>query len=121
MYPNIFALAAANSAVRAALGTAPVRFFPFGEAPEGVAYPYAVWRTISGNPENYLGDAPNIDTWLLQVDVYAATASTARSAAQALRDVIETTAYIVSWRGEDRDPVTKRYHYGFDVEWMQSR
>lgn len=118
MYPNIFAPVEADAAVKAILG---VRFYPFGEAPQGVVLPYAVWRTVTGSPENELGDVPITDSWLLQIDVYASSGTSARSCAQALRDVVEKHAYIVGWRGEDRDPDTKNYHYSFDVEWIQAR
>ncbi|EPN30837.1 hypothetical protein A245_45243, partial [Pseudomonas syringae pv. actinidiae ICMP 19096] len=52
MAAPIFAVCAADPAVQALLGTSPTRLYPFGEAPEGVAKPYAVWQVIGGNPEN---------------------------------------------------------------------
>lgn len=121
MYPNIFALAAADAAVKAALGPSPVRFFLFGKAPQGVALPYAVWRTVTGSPENELGDVPVTDNWLLQVDVYASSAESVRSCSKALSDVAEKYAYVARWGEEDRDKDTKNYHYSFDVEWIQAR
>ena len=42
MMPPIFPTAAASAASRAVLGTAPVRFFPFGAAPQDVALPYTI-------------------------------------------------------------------------------
>tara|TARA_R110002124_G_scaffold85350_2_gene221428 strand:+ start:13556 stop:13927 length:372 start_codon:yes stop_codon:yes gene_type:complete len=121
MYAPIFTVCAASSAVTSLLGTSPVRLWPFGEAPEGTQTPYAVWQGIGGNPENYINQRPDIDSFDLQVDVYADTASSARNVAEALRDAIEPNAHITSWRGERRDPETKRYRFSFDLEWFVER
>lgn len=121
MFPPIFAVAAADPAVTALLGAAPTRFYPFGEAPQGVAYPYAVWQTFGGAPENYLGNRPDMDSHALQVDVYAETGASARAVASALRDAIEPHAYITRWGGESVDPETKRYRISFDVDWYVAR
>lgn len=120
MFPPIFTVCAADSAVQAALGSNPVRFVPFWSKTRP-AKPYAVWQVIGGAPENYLGDVPDTDSWAVQVDVYADTLTEARTAAQALRDAIEPVAYITSWRGEDRDPTTDTYRYSFDTEWIAKR
>lgn len=121
MFPPIFTVCAADPAVTAVLGANPVRLFPAGEAPEGVEYPYAVWQTIYGAPENLLGDAPGADGWGLQVDVYASTLSAARVVAEAIRDAVEEVAYIAAWRGESRDSETRNYRYSFDIDWLLLR
>lgn len=121
MYPPIFALAFASAAVKALLGTNPLRFYQFGDAPQGVTKPYAVWQTITGSPENYLGNAPDVDRYTVQVDVYASSADSARACAEALRDAVEPAAHIVGWRGERRDPTTKNFNYSFDVEFHVKR
>jgi hypothetical protein len=121
MYPPIFARAVASSAVTTLLGATPTRFYLFGEAPQTVAKPYAVWQQVSGSPYNQLADVPQVDRFTTQVDVYADTASAARAAAEALRDAFEPTAYVVSWRGESRDTTTQNFRIGFDVEWHVPR
>ncbi|MDI5890600.1 DUF3168 domain-containing protein [Halomonas rhizosphaerae] len=121
MQPPIFPVCAADPAVTAVLGAGPTRLWPFGEAPQGVALPYAVWRVITGAPENHLGDPPDIDSWTLQVDVYAATGSSATDVTEALRDAIEPHAHIVRWGDQDTDPATGNKHIGFDVSWYVSR
>jgi len=65
MFPPVFSTAVAASAVTALLGTNPTRLYLFGEAPQGVAKPYAVWQTVAGSPENYLGTLPDIDHWVV--------------------------------------------------------
>ena len=121
MIPAIFPLVSANDAVKVALGTKPVRFFPFGEAPEGVTLPYATWQGIGGSPENYINETPDIDRMSLQIDVWGADASTASAAATALRNVVEPRAHIVGWRAMGRDDTTGRWRIAFDVDWWQSR
>lgn len=103
------------------LGSSPTRLYPFGEAPQGVTKPYAVWQTVTGSPENYLGQVPDLDSWSIQVDVYADTATASRGAAEALRDAIEPVAHITFWNGEGRDPKTNNYRYTFTVDWFKSR
>ncbi|MDH0337642.1 hypothetical protein A7D27_11605 [Pseudomonas sp. 1D4] len=121
MFAPIFAVCAASPAVLAALGADPVRLYPFGEAPEGVAKPYATWQGIGGGPENNINQAPEIDRFALQVDVFADSAASARESARALRDAIEPHAHITSWSGESRDPATGSYRYSFDVDWWVER
>jgi len=121
MLPPIFSVCAAESPVKALLGTSPVRFWPFGEVPQGASMPYAVWQLIGGSPENYLGQVPNADRFSLQVDVYASTASAALNTATALRDAVEPHAYITAWRSGDKDPVTKASRISFDVDWIIQR
>lgn len=121
MMPPIFPTAAASAAVRAVLGTAPVRFFPFGAAPQDVALPYAVWQTVGGAPENYLGNLPDADVCTVQVDVYAADPDSAAAATLALRDAIEPHAHITLWLGGKRDDATGRWRSTFRLDWIVQR
>lgn len=118
MYPPIYQVCTAASSVAALIGT---RLYPFGEAPQGVALPYAVWQTVGGSPENFLGEVPDADTFSIQVDIYAATADSARVVATAIRNAIQTRANITSWNGESRDPETRNYRVGFSVDWIVRR
>ncbi|SHK68483.1 DUF3168 domain-containing protein [Halomonas caseinilytica] len=119
MFPPIYALCTADSAVSELLGS---RLYPAGDAPQGVALPYAVWQIIPGGaPENYLADRPDADSYTLQVDVYASSVSAAGDVTEALRDVIERHAYIVRWGALDTDPDTGNRHISFDVDWIVHR
>lgn len=121
MTPPLFAIAYASAAVKAQFGASPCRVYPFGEAPQGVVLPYAVWQQVIGAPENYLGQVPDMDAYTTQVDVYAATATAARNAGKALRDAFEPVAHITRWGGEGQDRDTGHYRISFDVEWMVQR
>lgn len=120
MYPPIFQLVDIP-AVRAVFGSNPVRVWPFGRASKAPALPYAVHQLIAGNPENYLSGRPDMDGFVIQIDVYADEANDARHGAEVLRDALELAAHIDAWRGEDRDPATNRYRYSFDVAFQASR
>jgi hypothetical protein len=125
MYPPIFQ--AVNVAgVQALLKTAtgPLRFYLFGMAPQNTPLPYAVWQTAYGAPENYLNEAPDVDSFGGQIDVYASPSqgpATARAVAEAIRDAIEPHCHITSWRGDSTDPVTKNARFSFDFEWFVNR
>lgn len=121
MQPPIFPVCAADAAVTALLGTEPTRLYPFGEAPQGVAKPYATWQHIGGSPENYINQRPDMDGFSLQVDVYATTVSEVSDVAGALRDAIEVKAHIVRWGKQDTDKETGSRHISFDVDWFVSR
>ena len=71
MYAPIFAVCSASAQVKALIGSNPVRLYLFGEAPQGVTYPYAVWQSVGGTPENFLAGRPDADSYTTQVDVYA--------------------------------------------------
>lgn len=119
--PPIFATCRESASVTALLGVAPLRLYEFGHAPQGVAYPYAVWQVVGGAPENYISGRPDVDSVTVQIDVYAKSSSSARAVASALRDAIEPHAHIVSWRGESIDSETKNHRFSFDVDWFVHR
>jgi hypothetical protein len=125
MFAPIFVIAAADAAVTALIGTGapgdPVRLFPFGEAPEGVQLPYAVWRNITGGPENQLNSRPKADTFNLQVDIYGASAASVRAVTFALNNALETHGHITRWGRENRDKDTGNYHYDFDIDFIEYR
>lgn len=124
MYPPIFPTIAASSAVKALIGSNPVRFYQFGQNDtQPSTYPYAVWQRIGGSPENYMGMAPDIDSFSVQIDVYATSANSARNVAAAIRDAIEQpqAAHITNWLGESRDPDTQSYRFTMLTDWWTPR
>ena len=121
MFPPVFELCANNAEVKKVLGTKPIRLYLFGLAPANVQRPYAVWQNISGEPENYLQDRPDIDYFDVQINVYGDTAKSVREAVKALCDALEEEAYITRWGTEEKDPDTKLYRYNFDVNFITER
>lgn len=120
-YPPIFQVAAADPAVQALLGENPTRLWLFGMSPEKPAGTYCVWQVIRGSPDNFLAGRPDVESYGLQVDVYAATASAARDAGHAIEYAIELSAQVAGYNGETIDPETKLYRYSFDIDWIVQR
>lgn len=123
MFPPIYPIVAASPACVALLksGNGPIRFYQFGRAEQNVQRPYAVWQRVFGEPQNYLGDVPDMDSFSIQVDVYGGSADSVRTIAVALRDAIEPIAYITSWLGESVDPQTESNRFSFVTEWLVER
>ena len=121
MTPSIFPLVAADAGVTALLGTAPVRFWPFGQAPQNPAHPYAVWQVVGGSPENNLDCPPDVDRLTVQIDIYGGESAPAINAAVAIRNAIEPRAHVTSYRGQSREPETMLYRVSFDVSWFEFR
>ncbi|MGY4876507.1 DUF3168 domain-containing protein [Vreelandella aquamarina] len=118
--PPLFAVCAANAGVTALLGDGPMRLYPFGDAPENVAKPYAVYQVLNGVPENYLDDPPDIDQWLIQVDIYAGSVSSAQAVQKALRRALEPHCTITRLGGTGTDPDTHLKTTGFDLSWYHT-
>lgn len=124
MRPPVFKTATADPNVKAALQAAPadeVRLYAWGEAPQGVAKPYAVWQIIGGSPGNLLDCRPQHDQYSVQFDVYADTSESALDVAEYLRDALEKRCYVTSWRQHGRDSDTTLFRVGFDVSWIVKR
>lgn len=115
--PPLFATCAANAGVTALLGAGPTRLYPFGEAPEHVAKPYAVYQVLNGVPENYLGEPPDIDQWNIQIDIYADSVSSADNALKAFRRALETVCHVTRLGGTGTDTSTQLKHTSLDISW----
>jgi len=100
------------------------RIAPFGEQEQDVSplpLPYLVWQTISGIPENYLDDLPDMDKTRVQIDVWAATGAQAEAIAQSVRDALEPGAYMISFGNTTRDPETRAFRFGLDFDFLTPR
>lgn len=117
--PPLFAVCAADAGVTALLGSGPVRLFPFGDAPENVAKPYAVYQVLTGVPENYLGEPPDMDEWNIQIDVYALSVSSAQAVQKALRRALEAHCHVTRLGGTGTEPNTQLKTTSLDISWHQ--
>ena len=115
--PPLFAVCAADPGVTALLGVNPTRLFPFGDAPENVAKPYAVYQVLNGVPENYLGEPPDIDEWNIQIDVYASSVTSALAVQAAMRRALEAHCYVTRLGGTGTEPSTQLKNTSLDVSW----
>ena len=98
-----------------------LKLYMFGMAPQNVQKPYAVWQVVGGLPENYLAGRPDTERHSLQVDVYANSASQARSVLAAIEHAIELNCYVTRYGGESKDPETGSYRSSMDVDWHTYR
>ena len=121
MLAPIFPLVANDSDCVALLGSAPTRFWPMGDAPQGSDKPYATWALITGLPENYMDCPPDIDSQSVQVDCWADTPGEARSVAEAIRTAVEGSAHVVAFNFELREPDTRLYRVSFTVDFWTER
>lgn len=102
-------------------GAAAFRFYGFGEAPEKVEVPYAVWQVVGGFPENRLADRPGEDTYTVQIDAYAKNEAEVRTLGEALRFALELDGYVTGYNFEGREPATRLCRYSFTMDFMVSR
>lgn len=121
MIAPIFQLCLASPAVLQAFGSDPTRVYSFGLIEKPPALPYAVWQTVSGMPENYLAQRPDVDGLTTQIDVYAKDEASLIQGAKALRDAFEPRGYITRWGGQMLDPESKLLRLSFDVAWLVRR
>lgn len=98
-----------------------LKLYMFGMAPQNVQKPYAVWQVVGGFPENYLAGRPDAERHSLQIDVYANSASQARSVLAAIEHAIELNCYVTRYGGESKDPETGSYRSSMDVDWHTYR
>ena len=119
-YPAVFTYASGSAAVKALLGSSPVRFWPFDLAPgpgkPGYQLPYATHQGVYGTPENTLSCPPSADLYGVQIDAYGTSVSQSRSVAEALREAMEPHGYVVSLGGEEWDQPSGLYRSMFTVE-----
>ena len=121
MTPDVFSILFADADSRALFGSSPMRVYAHDEVPQGVVRPYAAWSMISGVPANYLGQLPDMDDARVQIDVYADTQATAKTAAEAIRDAIEPYAHMVGSASRPRDSTTRSFGFMLDFEFFTSR
>lgn len=121
MNPSLFTILNNNPAVKALLGTSPLRVYPFGQVDQNTPKPYAAYSVYNGNPENYLGEVPDIDNMGTQVDVYAQTGVSASACAKAIRDAIEPFAHMTSFSTPARDAQTQLYSCRLEFDFWENR
>ena len=121
MNPPVFPILNVSIAVKALLGNNPLRVYPFGEAPESVAKPYATYSVFNGIPENYLNTKSDMDNLGTQIDIWAETAASCSECFNAIRSALETEGHLTSFSGSERDDQTRLYHARMDFDFFKNR
>ncbi len=111
-----------NPAVTALLGNNPIKVFE-DIAPTGTIYPYAVWSTVSGEPQNNLDCPANTDHVSFQIVVYDTHPGKASEARKAIRKALEPHCYITGIHPNhfERIADTNIFGRGFDANWFLDR
>lgn len=118
----VFPVLSAVDAVKAVLGTDPVRIFE-DIAPDKTSYPYAVWTTITALPQNNLDCPPNIDHVSFQIVVYDTNKTRASEVRKVVLNVIEQHCHVTRFHPNhfERKADTNIFGRGFDANWFLDR
>ena len=100
---NLFALVKASPECQALLGSSPVRFFEFGQAPQLEIAPYATFQHITGSPYNNLSGPAPADHITAQIDVWTNDSPTCKAVANAIRNAVENNCHVTSWLGTNKE------------------
>lgn len=100
---NLFALVKASPACTALLGTDPVRFFEFGQAPQLETLPYVTHQFVTGTPYNALDGGAAADHITVQVDVWAESSAQCKAIADTVRAAVENACHVTAWLGTNRE------------------
>lgn len=120
MLPKIFPILN-TTAIKALVGTNPVRIYRHGQAPEGVVRPYITWFVVIGTPYDQVSGVPCGDNDTVQIDVWSESDSQVETLASLVRDAIESAGYTCRISTNDFETETKLYRIGFDVDFIHSR
>ena len=116
---NLFALVKASTACTQLLGTSPVRFFEFDQAPQLETKPYATFQHITGSPYNVLTGPAPADHITTQIDVWADSSTQCKAVANAIRSAIENDCHVTSWLGTSKEGDT--FRTVFTVQFIELR
>lgn len=120
MLPAIFPLLKNAPAVTALIGTAPVRVYRHGSAPQDVVRPYVTWSVPGGAPENTFEGA-DADDFRVQVDCWSDNDTQIETLAAAVRAALEPAAHLVAYLADERDFDTQRFRISFAFDFIQPR
>jgi len=123
MLPLVFPLLAGAPAVTALVGTAPVRVYRHGSAPQNVASPYVTWSVTGGDAE-IVFDQTDADTFRVSVDCWAsgtAGDTLIETLAAAVRAAIEPAAHLVGYIADERDFDTQKFRISMAFDFIVLR
>lgn len=121
MFPPVFALMNASSAVKALIGSSPVRCWEDVVPQETPARPYLVWSIVGGVPENYLDQVPTMDSGRVRIGVWSTSVTERRTLANAVIAAIEPSAHMVGIPVGTYEPETGLYGYWIDFQFWVAR
>ena len=108
MISDFFRILNTDDTVKAVFGSSPLRVY-LSEAPPNPVKPYAVYTIPNAAPENYLGNAPDIDNISVQCNVYAKNYTELKQAFGVLRTSLEADCHLVRYAINEIDRDTDLY------------
>lgn len=105
-------------AVTALVGT---RIYGFGQAPQGVTYPYITYQIISGGSLNYTDTTPNTDKLRVEINVWTRAQQDAVTVGNAVRTALDPHGHQLLQIGPSTDADTQSHRLQLDYSFFVSR
>lgn len=121
MTSKVFPILNADSAVKALLGSKPLRVYPWGQAPQNVQHPYATYGVFSAQPENTMDTEPQIDNQGTQIDIWAHTAKSCDECFVAIRNALESSGHMINFQMSVRDNETQLFTSRMEFDFWTAR
>lgn len=122
MLTKFFDILNSNIPVKALMGANPLRVYPYGtKLGLSPRKPYAVYGVFNAVPYNYLGDRTDMDLNGIQVDIYAETSEKVVQCFNAIRNAVESHAYVTSFSTAETDIEDGLFHIRMEIDFHDER
>ena len=119
MTPQLFSILNADMAVKALLGSNPLRVYP-SRAPDNPTLPYAVYTVYNANPENYINGAPDMDNKGTQIDIYGQSGVSVAECFEAIRSALEGAAHMTNYSTPVQDADTDFFSCRMEFDFWEA-
>lgn len=120
MFPAVYETLKASPGVTNIAGSAPLRAYAHGDAPQTPVPPYIVWLIVGSEPQNNLSERASSDRVSIQVDCYHQTDAGIKALAQEVRWSLETKYTYDGMIINERDRATGLYRVTLQFDCWQS-
>lgn len=124
MQPPVFPTLS-TPAVKALVGSKPVKIYDFDSAPQNVQPPYITWSMVVGQPYDHLSGPPQTDFETVQIDCYAGkeeeSRAQARALATAVRDALDAAGVHNRVIIQTRETETKLFRVSIEADFITNR
>lgn len=121
LVPPVFEYVKDVAAVKLLFGVNPMRVYAFGRAPQAPRLPYAVYVSFNSNPENYLGNLPDIDSKGTQIEIFAKDDISLNDCFIALRNALEPRGHMTNFQVLDKEPGTDYFSARMEFDFWDER
>lgn len=110
-----------TAAIKAIVGSSPIRIYRHGQAPEGTVRPYITWFVVSGNPVDQVSGTPCADMDTVQIDCWSEADAQVETLADAVRSALDSAGVYNRVRVNNFEPDTKLYRIGIEADFITPR